>query len=309
MKNSLLILLLLISTSLFSQQENDSIRPYRKERIIVHSASALIYAGSFIALNNAWYKQYERSSFHFFDDRKEWLQVDKVGHAQTAYVLSANVLYPVYQKLGYSKKQSIAYAMSVSWLYQATIELLDGYSAKWGASWSDLGANTLGVVLFGAQQAFWDEQRILFKYSTSTVDYKTNDPVILDRADRLYGTSLVERLFKDYNGTTYWLSGNISSFLPQKKSFPKWLCLSVGYGAQGMLGGFNNKWTTNGISYNYSEIDRYRQYYLSVDIDFTKVPVKGKAWPFIAQFLNIFKLPAPTLEFNKFGLNGHFIYF
>ena len=310
MKKLLIVIFSFLSISLcLGNDFQDSTRSYQKERIIVHATSGLIYASSFIILNKAWYSQYEKAPFHFFDDSKEWLQVDKFGHAQTAYLLSANVLYPVYRKLNYTKRQSIIMAAGVSWMYQATIELLDGYSARWGASWSDIAANTLGVGLFASQQAIWDEQRILFKYSTSKTDYKTDDPNVLNRVENLYGSSLVEKLFKDYNGTTFWLSGNISSFINTKNKFPKWLSLSAGYGAQGMLGGFQNRWQTEGVNYDYSEIDRYRQYYLSVDIDFTKIPIKGKAWHFIAPVLNIFKFPAPALEFNRFGVKGHWIYF
>src|ERR1700742_236943 len=43
------------------------------------------YGGSLIILNNTWYKNYPRSSFHTFNDDGEWLQVDKFGHAWTAY--------------------------------------------------------------------------------------------------------------------------------------------------------------------------------------------------------------------------------
>lgn len=237
------------------------------------------------------------------------MQVDKFGHAQTAYFITSNILYPTYKKLGYTNKQAILGAAGVAWIYQATIEVLDGYSTNWGASWSDLGANTVGVALATSQQLIWHEQRILFKYSTSTVDYNTTDPIILQRVDNHYGTSLVEKLFKDYNGTTFWFSGNIASFLAPESKFPKWLNLAAGYGAQGMLGGFENKWAKDDIYYDYTDLNRYRQYYLSLDIDFTKIPIKGKAWKHIAPVLNIFKMPSPTLEFNKNGLKGHWIYF
>ena len=38
-----------------------------------------------IGLNAEWYAKYPRSGFHFFNDYAEWLQVDKVGHAFSAY--------------------------------------------------------------------------------------------------------------------------------------------------------------------------------------------------------------------------------
>src|ERR1700730_15941568 len=36
-----------------------------------------------------WYRKHPRSHFHFFNDNQEWLQVDKWGHATTAYTVSA----------------------------------------------------------------------------------------------------------------------------------------------------------------------------------------------------------------------------
>lgn len=54
------------------------------------------------------------------------------------------------------------------------------------------------------------------------------------------GRNLQQKMLKDYNGQIYWLSLNIASFLPQTSQFPKWLNLSTGYGAEGMVGAVNN---------------------------------------------------------------------
>ena len=43
------------------------------------------YGATMSALSIAWYDQNERNRFHFFDDAKEWQQVDKLGHSHTAY--------------------------------------------------------------------------------------------------------------------------------------------------------------------------------------------------------------------------------
>ena len=42
-----------------------------------------------VGLQYLWYKKYPKSRFHFFDDNDEWLQMDKMGHATTAYNISA----------------------------------------------------------------------------------------------------------------------------------------------------------------------------------------------------------------------------
>ena len=48
-------------------------------------------------------------------------------------------------------------------------------------------------------------------------------------------------MLKDYNGQTYWLSANLKSFFPGS-NIPPWLNVAIGYGADGMFGGFENKW-------------------------------------------------------------------
>src|SRR5690606_24524913 len=48
------------------------------------ATGAVLYTGTIIALNDAWYKDYPRTSFHTFDDSGEWLQMDKAGHAFSA---------------------------------------------------------------------------------------------------------------------------------------------------------------------------------------------------------------------------------
>jgi hypothetical protein len=33
-----------------------------------------------------------------------------------------------------------------------------------------------------------------------------------ERSDELFGSSWIERMLKDYNGQTYWLSANLNHF-------------------------------------------------------------------------------------------------
>ena len=62
--------------------------PIRGRVWTVAGVHAGVYAGSLIILNEAWFADYPRRSFHSFDDSKEWLQVDKIGHGWSAYTLS-----------------------------------------------------------------------------------------------------------------------------------------------------------------------------------------------------------------------------
>src|SRR5688572_9906914 len=58
---------------------------FTKKKWAVGSLTAAVYGGSFIFLSTAWYKDQQRTGFHVYNDGGEWQQVDKVGHAWTAY--------------------------------------------------------------------------------------------------------------------------------------------------------------------------------------------------------------------------------
>jgi hypothetical protein len=257
------------------------------------------YGGSLILFNNAWYKNYPRQSFHTFNDIKEWQQVDKAGHAWAAYN-TGKVSTAMWRWAGLSQKRSALIGGLSGAAYLTVIEFLDAHSAQWGWSWGDIGANFFGSGLFMGQELLWQEQRIQYKFSFHRKSYP--EPMLVNRANNLYGKSWYERMLKDYNGQTYWLSFNMKSFLPKSK-IPAWLNISVGYGAEGMFGGFNNTWVeANGIPINRSDIKRYRQWYLAPDIDLTKIHTNKKGVKVLLAALNAFKFPMPALEYS----NGSF---
>ena len=113
-------------------------------------------------------------------------------------------------------------------------EILDGFSAEWGASAGDLIANTAGTALFIGQQLGWNDQRFYLKWSYHPNRISRNCPRNMELTN--LGKNDLESILKDYNGQTYWLSGNIKSFLPKRSKFPGWLNVAVGYGGEGMLG-------------------------------------------------------------------------
>jgi hypothetical protein len=188
-----------------------------------------------------------------------------------------------------------------------SIEYLDGRSAKWGWSWGDVAADVSGSALYASQQLGWKEQRILLKFSSHKKNY---DPSLRARVDDLFGESLPERILKDYNAQTYWLSCNLRSFL-KNTGLPGWLNVSIGYGADGMLGGYENiSYDKDGnIVFNRSDIRRYRQWYLAPDIDLTKIKTSSKFLRTVLFAANCLKFPAPSLEFSRGQLHGHWLQF
>ncbi|HEU4473077.1 MAG TPA: DUF2279 domain-containing protein [Flavisolibacter sp.] len=263
---------------------------------LVGGLSVLGYGGSFVVLNEAWYKGYPRSSFHVYNDAAEWQQVDKAGHAWSAYV-SASLTTKAWEWAGLSKSKAVLLGSGTSLLYLLSIEYLDGRSAEWGWSWADVGADLFGTGLFAAQEKGWKEQRITLKFSSHFRNYEGR---LRQRADELYGSSLPERLLKDYNAQSYWLSFNLSS-LTKISSLPPWLNLSIGYGADGMYGGYDNflKDENGNIVFDARNIRRYRQWYLSPDIDLTRIKTGSKLLRTAFFVLNHIKVPAPAVELSK----------
>lgn len=294
----------------FPLPPTDSVTPSfnKKKRLAwVTAANAAFYTGSLIALNAAWYKGYPRTSFHTFDDSREWLQVDKVGHSWTAYT-TGKYLSEMWEWAGLSRRKAVWVGGLSGAAYLTVIEFLDAYSAEWGWSWSDMGANVFGSTLFMGQEFLWNEQRIQFKFSFHHKSY--SDPMLEQRAGSLFGKPWYERMLKDYNAQTYWFSANLHSFFKNSK-LPSWLNVAVGYGADGMFGGFENSWTDkNGNLVTRYDIPRKRQFYLAPDIDFTKIKTNSKFLRTTFALLNAFKCPAPALMLDSKGkLKGYALYF
>ncbi len=280
----------------------------KKKRIWLVAGGNLVgYSATMIGLSSAWYKNYPRTGFHSFNDNKEWLQVDKVGHLYSAYIESRGSM-ELWRWTGIDRKKRIWIGGMSGAFYQTVIEVLDGFSSQWGWSWGDFSANILGSGALVAQELAWNDQRIKLKFSFHHKSY--SDPLLNQRSDVLFGKGDASRLIKDYNGQTYWASADIQSFFPKSK-WPPWLAVAIGYGADGMFGGTENigKDNNGNIVFNRPDIKRYRQWYLTPDIDLSKIKTNSKALKFFLTFLSAFKFPAPALEFSKGKFKAHLIYF
>lgn len=305
-KNILPFLFLLLVDLSFAQTDSLEVipsdpKPVNKKRIaLIVGTEATLYAGSLIGLNELWYKNYPRSSFHFFNDNKEWLQMDKVGHIITAYYVG-RIGIDFFKWGGMERKKAIWYGGVLGSVYQTTIEVLDGFSTEWGFSTGDFAANTAGSLLVISQELLWDEQRIVLKYGFQKSRYAAYRPNLL-------GKNLNENLLKDYNGQTYWLSVNPSSFMNKSTWFPKWLNIAIGYGADGMTGGYTNPISTDDNG-NVITFERYRQFYLSLDVDLTRIKTHSAFLKTVCTVIGFIKIPAPALEFNKYGVKGQWIGF
>jgi len=258
-----------------------------------------LYAVSMTGLYSLWYSGYPQSGFHFINDNKEWLQMDKCGHLTSSYYIG-KVGYESFRWAGLSEKKAVWYGGLTGLIYLTSVEVFDGLSAEWGYSKGDQLANTAGAVLFIGQQLVWKQQIVVMKWSDHGSPYAKYNPEQM-------GTSIPQRMLKDYNGQTYWLSANICSLGLQHTKFPKWINFAVGYGAEGMTGANFNPTQVN--SKPIPSFERYRQFYISPDIELGRIPVKSKTLKLVLNALGFLKFPMPALEFNKKGVQFHPLYF
>lgn len=283
------LFLLLFAFSFGQNSQVDSLHINKNKLIGVSAFGALAYGSGMTGLYQLWYKGYDQSGLHTIDDSKAWLQVDKIGHSFSGYQMS-RVAFTGFHWAGVNNKKAAIIGTTYGLGVLTTIELFDGLSTNWGWSWSDVGANFAGAGLFLGQQLIWNEQRIQMKFSYLPSDYSEFNPSLL-------GKDGTESFFKDYNAQTYWLSINPQSFFKTTRVFPSWLNIAIGYGGKGMLGTFENAQELDGISLpNYQ---RTRQYYLSLDIDLTKIKTKSEFLRIILSSLNMLKIPMPSIEYNQ----------
>jgi uncharacterized protein YfiM (DUF2279 family) len=281
-------IIILFSAQPLTGQTRDSINHQRLNTVIL--TGGVLYTGAVIGLNSIWYSQYDKQSFQFFNDWPEWKQMDKLGHLYSSFQLSS-ISSRALQWSGVSKKKSDIAGSITSFAIMSSIEILDGFSAGYGASASDLAANAVGSGFYLGQNLLWNEVRIYPKYSFHRTDFAAQRPGTL-------GNGIIEEMIKDYNGQTIWLSMDIDKFL----KFPKWLNLAVGYGAENMIYANDAQNIEQGLY-------PYRQVYLSLDFDLTAIKSRSKVVNTLIYFANMIKLPAPAIEFSQGKPKAYLFYY
>ncbi len=138
---------------------------FRQDRFktVIITETAISIAAS-AGLYFLWYKKFPRSHFHLFNDNHEWLQVDKIGHATSAYNIAV-IQNDLMRWCGVSPNASIAIGSASALGYMSIIEVMDGFSKHWGFSKGDMLANIAGTAIFAMQQRFWGQQKITMKFS------------------------------------------------------------------------------------------------------------------------------------------------
>jgi hypothetical protein len=262
----------------FSQQ--------KKHNTIFSSLAIGAGATSFIGLNTLWYKDFPQSKFHFFNDSKEWMQMDKCGHAFTSYQVGRN-FYNTLQTNDSNRNRNIFLGGASGLIYLTSIEILDGKSAQWGFSKSDMLANTFGYFLFASQEYFLQQQFISLKFSYQKSAFANMRP-------ETFGRNFQQRLLKDYNGQTYWLSAPLSLNRANTKRFTRWLCISFGYSID------ENLYADNNIN-SVNNFHATREFFFSFDADLNRIEWRRKWMRKIASVINFIKIPSPTIGIRSDG--------
>lgn len=235
-----------------------------------------LYIGGLVGLNALWYSNSEQRSFHFFNDNSQWKQVDKVGHAYSAYQLS-RISSDILKSTGLDDKNSAIFGSVSGFLLLSPIEILDGFASDYGASYGDLIANFLGSGAYLSNELFNDKIYFMPKFSFHQSSYAKRNPNLL-------GDGLHEEIIKDYNGQSYWMSINTS---PKNKVL-KWINLSLGYGAEEMV--FARDDQNQAINLNPT-----RQYYLGLEFNTAAIKTNKKGVQLLLYMLEMIKIPGPTL--------------
>jgi uncharacterized protein YfiM (DUF2279 family) len=282
----------LLCTNFLLGQSIDTLN--KKKLVPVVTSAGIIYSSCMIGLYHTWYKDTSNTSFHWHNDNLQWNQMDKLGHIYSGFYIS-RIGIDLLRWSGVSKNKAVIYGALNGFIMMSSIELFDGYSASYGASWGDILANGIGAGFVASQYLFWNELRILPKFSYHETKYANIRPNVL-------GDEWNSRLLKDYNGQTYWYSFNLRKFFGEQKYLPKGLCFSIGYGADEMVYGNESQNNLNGYH-------SYRQYYLSLDLDLESYKSKKKWVNTILYAFNTIKIPMPSIEFNKNGIKAHALYF
>ncbi|MGB0914965.1 MAG: DUF2279 domain-containing protein [Crocinitomicaceae bacterium] len=297
----LLLFLVLYSSSFDLEAQNSffsNADTLNKGRLIgVSSGVASAWGGSIIGLSQVWYDGVQKTNWHTFDDSKNWLQMDKVGHFYTAHKIN-QLTSDLFMWSGLKRKKAVWIGTGISLGYQTTLEMFDAYSLEWGFSWSDMAANAIGSASYLSQQLIWQEERIIPKFSYSPTKFASIRPEVL-------GSSFAESLLKDYNGQTYWISFSPGTFFKQSK-IPKWACLSLGYSVNQKLVGSESEYIDLNTGNIYKE---QREYLLTLDIDFSKIQVKRPWVKTLLKQFNYLKVPFPSLILRDGKFDGSILYF
>ncbi len=251
-------------------EDSTNIHPIRFA--IVSGTVAVTIAGIHIYQANGWW-QGNRAPFHFQEDLKYGLSVDKFGHFYGGAV-EAFILRKAYRWAGFSEEAALYWGSAGSLLFQTYVEIEDGFST-WGFDRVDFASDVAGAAWPIAQYHVPFLRNFDFKFS-----YHPSPELNNPGGSGFKGQKHI--IFDDYEGQTIWLSMKMHNLLPEgvDSYWPGFLNLAIGYGARDVL-----------------SPQPYSVLLLALDLDMTKViPDTTPFLKILGEALNFIKVPMPAVQ-------------
>lgn len=233
-----------------------------------------------------WYTK-ETAKFHsvdFYLDFQRYKQMDKLGHFTDAYFVS-DLTSKAYRWSGVSGESSVWFGALTGWLWTLQIEFFDAHSPRWGWSWGDILANTVGAGFFIVQQFNND---ILGGIQPKYSYHLSNE------WDKYGNKTSGRNLVQDYSGMTFWITINPHHYFSDswKQKYPEWLAplgIAVGFGVNNVI---------------FDSLHGEREIYIGLDIDLRKIPIGDDIGiiKFIKSELNFIRLPLPAIRITPTGI-------
>jgi hypothetical protein len=268
-KNKLIrftFLIILLYHPVSHAQQNDSTEVIPWRLYLVGGVTAGAFTFGHLFQENIWWKG-ERSGFHF-NWHEDWVYAlggDKLGHIFFPYMVTT-IYTDVFEWTGLTRKQSLYYAASLAFAYQTYVEIRDGFSAEWGFSWGDFGANVIGAAY-----------PILQEHYPSLKNY--NMKINFHASERFkQGSHAV--IIDDYESTYHWLTVTTYNLLPDnwKQYYPSFVNFAIGHSVQNL--DYNGK----------------HELYLALDWNFEMLPGDFWLWKIIKRLANFYRFPSPAVR-------------
>ena len=162
--------------------------------------------------------------------------------------------------------------------YETYIEINDGFAPNWGFDWKDMGANIFGALYPFLQKEIPFLQNFTFKWSFKPAWLKSK-------------AANSDHLLDDYTHMTFWLGISPSELLPESlaKYYPSFLGIAAGLSIK-------NASHLNGST------NAYREWFISLDYDITKLPGKSPFMVKLKKILNFYHFPAPAVRVSPSGI-------
>ena len=251
---------------------SDTTRIDASRAAIVGGIVAVSIATIHLYQQSGWWKN-NRAPFHFQEDLKYGLHVDKLGHMYGGTVLTF-VLDRSLRWANFSDDAALMWGATGALLFQTYVEIEDGFST-WGFDRVDFASDVMGSVYPVAQYHVPFLRNFNFKFS-----YHPSNLINEPGGVGFKGQKHI--MFDDYEGQTIWLSLRVKDLLPEPVAsyWPGWLCLAAGYGAR-----------------NIATSNPYRVYFVGLDLDMTRVIPRDTAFlRLLGDALNFIHMPMPAVK-------------